>query len=62
MGKYISYKRITGIHTRESIEAVLVEIVEDGSDIIHYSEHAKDKDTFHVVILCGKLNEGKQFM
>ena len=62
MGKYINYERIQKSVSKEGLNDLLKQIIENGQEIIHYSERIMDVDSIQVIIVCGKLNEGKQIL
>ena len=62
MGKYINYERIQKAVSKEELKELLKQIIENGQEIIHYSERIMDIDRIQVIIICGKLNEGKQIL
>ena len=62
MGKYINYERIQRAVSKEQLDEQLKQIIENGQEIIHYSERIMDIDSIQIIIICGKLNEGKQIL
>lgn len=44
--------------SKKEIDETFKQIIKNGQEIIHYSETIRDIDSVHVIIICGKLNEG----
>lgn len=62
MGKYINYERIQRSVSKEGLNELLIQIIKNDQEIIHYSERIMDVDSIQVIIICGKLNEGKRIL